>query len=345
VQGQTTGGASSQVVTQGAQRELPAKWSEVVSALAGKIAAAVKPARTTSLEVKNISSLEAADVDGICKALASELTSRGIRMAAGETGVNVTLSENAGGYVWVAEIRRNDTNGAALVRTAITSVPMVKVESAVEKKATLTLTRELVWQQPQKFLDFTVFYGIAGVQDSTLVILEADRLVYYASLNSNWRMWTTVALPRFEPGRRDPSGEIWVGGNSVFSNGVRCTGEIEHPSKVECELWDDVTIGQRWIGPVIPGHDGGVGATLADRCGNKSIALVSGDGDWTRPDSIQGYLLADDDVGAVSSGSPIEFDGPVMAIRGVTNGSLRVIVHNVKTGNYEGYNVTATCSQ
>src|SRR4029077_18776762 len=48
---------------------LPTAWSDGVKALAAKIAAAVKPSRAISLDIKNISSLGAADVEAIRAAI------------------------------------------------------------------------------------------------------------------------------------------------------------------------------------------------------------------------------------------------------------------------------------
>ena len=72
--------------------------------------------------------------------------------------------------------------------------------------------------------------------------------------------------------------------------------------------------------------------------------LSTGTGDWTQPDSIQGYLLSSLTGDAVPSGAAIEMEGPVVALQRVGRQSAaRAVVHNLKTGNYEGYIVTATC--
>ncbi len=92
-----------------------------MKALAGKITAAVKPSRGISLDIKNISSLGAADVEAIRKALEAGLQSQGLMVGSGNIEINVTLSENADGYVWVAEIRRN-TKREDASRVAIVSV-------------------------------------------------------------------------------------------------------------------------------------------------------------------------------------------------------------------------------
>jgi hypothetical protein len=339
-------GAASAVPAQGA---LPAKWSEGVRMLAGKIAVAVKPARSISLELKNLSSVGAAEVEAIGKTLEAELQNRGVRVRSGETEVGVTLSENDEGYVWVGEIRRNGSQESA-PRVAIVSVPRASAETRGEKKESLTLSRNLVWEQPNPMLDFAVFYKPVGITDSILVILEPDRLVYYRSANSEWHPWTTVAFTHSEPARRDPTGGISVADHTTWAPGVRCSGDIQEPGKVECALWKDGVAHRTQVGPKIRGHESDVGGVLGARCGSKSVALVSGDADWTQKDSIEGYLLTDFLAQGVPSGSPLEFGGPVVAARvdllsGDDKEGLRVIVHNLKTGDYEGYIVTATCSQ
>ena len=77
VQGQAgSAGAATQsgaVAGVQAQGGLPAEWDAGVKVLAGKIAAEVKPARAVSLEVKNISSLGAAEVEAIREGLEGEI--------------------------------------------------------------------------------------------------------------------------------------------------------------------------------------------------------------------------------------------------------------------------------
>ena len=343
--GQTASAATaSRLSTQDAQQAgVPDKWNDAVKTLAGKIAVAVKPSRVISLDVKNISSLGSAEVEAIREALAAELTSRGIRLASGEPRVDVTLSENTERYVWVVALRR-EGNHDGDSNVEIISGLKTPDEPSIQSKESLLLSRRLIWQQSAPFLDFTVFYGLAGAQFSTLLILEGDRLVYYEAKNGGWYLKTTLTFPHSEPVRRDPTGGISAERNIVRAPGIQCTGELRDPAKVECGLWKETILWGPYISPKIPERDTRAeGGLLSDRCGNSSIDLVSGNGDWTQTDSIQGYLVADIQAEAVASGSPLEFDGPVTAMRGDAN-SLRVIVRNLRTSNYEGYIVTATCS-
>ena len=340
--------SSPQSDQRAASPALPAAWNDGVKALAEKIVTAAKLSRAISLEIKNISLLDSSEVEAVRVALEKELTSRGLQLGSADTVVTITLSENVEGYVWVAEIRKGDKDERA-ARVAIVGVPKAFTETVGEKKISLTLSRNLVWQQPNPMLDFALFYRPAGITDSTLVILEPERLTYYRSENSEWRLWTTVSFPHAERAVRDPTGIINVADHTAWTPSVRCSGDIQVPGTVACARWKDPYVGRVYVGPKVPGHDQrDEGGVLADRCGKRSVVLVSGDGDWTQDDLMQGYLLTDFLAEGVPSGSPIEFDGPIIAvrsdaIRGDDKDSLRVIVHNLKTENYEGYIVTATC--
>ncbi|MGB9243577.1 MAG: hypothetical protein WCC03_09505 [Candidatus Acidiferrales bacterium] len=342
VRGQAQGASSPQLEQRVTSPALPAAWNDGVKALADKIAASVRPSRAVSLEVKNISSLGPADVEAIRAALETELAGRGFQLGSG-AGVEVTLSENVEGYVWVAEIRRNGKE-ETLQRIAILPVPIAPAESSRKKQERLELSANLVWQQRREFYDFAVYYWPAGVSHSTLIVLESDRLVYYRSTSNDWQVWTTVEFPHSKSRTRDAERGIFPGDHLVISPGVRCSGIIVEPEKLKCELTDVTsTIGRGWVGPKVHGYDDVVGATVGERCGGDTMAIATGAGDWTEPDSMQGLLLETYASSGIPSGSPIKFDGPVMVMSGGVN--LRAIVRNLKTGNYEGYIVTATCSQ
>src|SRR6201981_580151 len=92
--------------TQQGQAGLLPSWIEGGKVLAGKIGDMVAPARAVSLEVKNVSSLPL-DVGVIRSALASMLLTD-FKIDAKGVRVDVTLSENVEGLVWVAEIRAGE---------------------------------------------------------------------------------------------------------------------------------------------------------------------------------------------------------------------------------------------
>jgi hypothetical protein len=321
-----------------------------VARLASKIGALAGPQKTISITVKNISSLSEVETTGIRQGLEADLAKRGLRVAgesSAETQANVTLSEGEQGYVWVAEVRRGSTE-----RTEMVSAPKIEAASGHEASGALLLEKRLTWEQAGKFLDFTVLTNPMGFY-STLVILEPSRLAFYRSADAtNWQSWHTVDIPRPNPWNRDLSGSIdEEAGNAYLAGGtgflrrpnVRCTGGFERPEGVQCSRWSDDRIIET-VGPKSLGHEQSEGVLLWTRCGQESVVLSTGTGDWTQPDSIQGYLLSSLTGDAVPSGVAIEMEGPVVALQRVGRQSaVRAVVHNLRTGNYEGYIVTATC--
>src|SRR6202046_5267660 len=101
--------------------QLPAEWKKALDSLADKIADAAKPARTFSLNVKNISSLSGTDVASLREELVSDLAARKFRITEkppSDAQLQISFSESAEDYVWVAEIRRGDDHEVVMVSTA-----------------------------------------------------------------------------------------------------------------------------------------------------------------------------------------------------------------------------------
>jgi hypothetical protein len=243
----------------------------------------------------------------------------------------------------VAQTRRNTKQEAPNV--AIISVARATLNSAKEKSASLVLSKRLIWEQPTQFLDFLVSERPTAIMSSDLVVLEPDRLVYYRSTTSQWQLLRAIPFPHLGHANRTFHGRIDTGFQKVWGPGGECSGDLGDPDKVKCSSQITVLAGPR-VGVGIPDHETYQAEILSERCADKSVAVVSSNGDWTQPDSLQGYLF--NDVmrpDAIPAGGSIDFDGPVMSMESDDRESVRVIVHNLRTGNYEGYTVTATCSQ
>jgi len=311
-----------------------------VQALAGKIANLAGRSRLISLEVKNISSLNAADGAAIRQALEVELTQRRFRLVpatSAEAKVVVTLSEGVSGYIWVAQV-----GGGAAEQTVILPVSRTEASTKDAASGSLVLEAKLVWQQAGKFLDFAELSAPVGFS-SMLVILEPDRLAYYHSTDAvNWQFWQRVPISPANPWPRDLRGSVSGDSGDVSLPSVRCTGALD-PAKVQCapDRGRSTSVKVK-----IPGHEESESVLLPDRCGEESIVLSTGNGDWTEPDSIQGYLLPGLDQNARVSGAPIQMQGPVISLScDLKQSGAHAIVHNLKTGNYEAYVVTATCGR
>jgi hypothetical protein len=324
--------------------QLPSKWNDAVQALAEKIANLAGRTRVISLEVRNISSLSAENASVIRRSLDAGLNQRQFRLVPeSETQVVVTLSEGVDGYVWVAEV---DNDRALRVEMVSTPKPEVVLENRNEEA--LLLEKKLAWQQPLKFLDFAVVTTPDG-SSSTLVILEPDRFAYYRSSDGTpWQFWQAVPIPHssvLEMELRDPRGFIDKESGLANLPGVGCTQSLD-PDKARC-----APNGQKLVFPwrrriKVPGHEDSETIVSSGACGEESIVLSTANGDWTQPDRIQGYLVGALDEEVRASGAPIPVEGPVISlIPDARQGrSARAVVHNLNTGNYEAYVITANCS-
>jgi len=85
-------------------------------------------------------------------------------------------------------------------------------------------------------------------------------------------------------------------------------------------------------------------AAISSDCGSGWQVLASHAADSTQPDSLAAFEIANRE--AVASGVPLEFDGPVTAMWSAADSrSATVIAHNLRTGNYEAFSVSAVCGR
>jgi hypothetical protein len=237
---------------------LPANWNDAVISLAGQIAGLAEQGATASLEIKNISSLDAADVSEISQALQGELAQR-LHLAteaAAETQITVTLSENIAGYVWVAEVRGKNSK-----QTAIVTIPQ---EARVEfrgERATLSLERKAVWRQPEPFLDFALDSATpAGIPQ--MIVLEPARVVSYESHDGKWMPAATIALHPTAALPRDVRGMIWEGTGELelFLPGESCSGMSSSILSLSCAPFPSTNPEMNW--PLVAGGSQRVNATF-----------------------------------------------------------------------------------
>lgn len=326
--------------------------SDAVHDLANKIAAAAGTVQSLSLDTKNISSLGASDAIAAQQALETDLTQRHFRLVplasapASDAAmqVRVTFSEGADGFVWVAEVRpANRSDSERQVAIVAVSRPTNNISRGAQDS--LTLDKKLIWEQRDKFVDFAILPP-SRETGSTLFVLESGRLASYRSSNAlagaQWQPWQSVTISHPSGHTRDVVGRIDIADQKVSLQGVECAGDFEPPQSLKCAPLTR-TVGEREM--EIPGHEGAESAQLAAKCGEGKVLLGSGTGDWTQPDLIQGFELANTSGQPTASGDPIAMDGPVIAFSPSANGNdARAVVYNLKTGHYEGYVVTATCN-
>ncbi len=312
-----------------------------MDSLADKIISAAKPARTFSLDVRNISSLNAQDVADLRQLLVEDLTVLGFsltRKLPADAQLQLTLSESADNYVWVTEIHRGDTRGVAIVSAARDVMKISSVEGT-----SLTLQQTLVWGQDSRILDFGLVADAVKEGASILVVLEPDKIEFYENRIVAWQLDRTITIPRDRPLQRDVQGRIDLRAGKAQLPYANCTGDFQRPDTVICtKASRDQNIPPLTQPVVLQGRSVDSYAVLESACGISSLVLVSGQGDWTETDFVQAFGLKNQtDV----MSEKVQFPGPILALWASDDGkSARVVSRNLQTGAYEASIVSVSCN-
>jgi hypothetical protein len=93
---------------------------------------------------------------------------------------------------------------------------------------------------------------------------------------------------------------------------------------------------------VLPLNWGSDFAAVEEGCGRGTALLATGPGDYVSPDYLQVFELKGETPVAVSSRT--SFSGPITAVwEWFTGDRVHAVVHNLKTGHYEAYEITLAC--
>lgn len=316
--------------------QIPPEWNKALDTLAERIAAAAKPARTFSLDVQNISSLNAGDVTGLRQTLVEDLTGLGFSMTRklpGEAQLQLTLSESAEAYVWVAEIRRGEAHEVVMVSAARDGA-----KKAGAREPSLTLQRKLVWEQDERILDFALVPDGNAAGASILVVLQPDKIAFYDYRAEAWHLNREIAIPHARPVQRNVGGRIDLQAGTATLVDAVCAGEFQRPETVTCKSVPSAPDADL---AMMQGNVVESDAALAFTCSGSPLMLSTGSGDWTVRDFIQAY---EDKNQREAIAQPIQFPGPILALWTSEDGkSARVVSRNLQTGAYEASIVSVSC--
>ena len=331
-------------------------------AVARKAAAALAPGETVQLSVRNLSSVPAADFAGARQALEAELHPRST--VAGATAINVTLSENSQGYLWVAEVVRAGRREAAVIERA--PAP----GSRAEAPTALVIEKKSLWEQAEPVLD------IAPVDDG-LAILDAAGISVYRREEGRWTRVKQTAVEFPKPPPRDLRARLVVraGEPAAFLPGLEAGPEW--PLEIgNARSWagrnyftapnlppffSAARAGDGWV---LAGVDGraqlfdaaleplgvfaGWGSDVAHveaKCGRGPLVMATKPGEADEPDEVQAFEMVERE--AVAVGAPVEFLGPVTAMHEWADGTGAAVAisRNLKTGRYAAFTLSVSCSR
>lgn len=223
--------------------QLPPTWDDSVHALAEDIVAAVSPARTVSLDVRNISSLAPSDAAVIRHELESELARRGIHfgpLSATEVRVEVTLSESADTYVWIAEIAAGESKQVAMA-DGVRSPDVARLA-----RSSMTLQRNLLWVQPEAMLDFASRSMLGGIQARAIALEPKSVDSYDISPGGTLDPVGSAPISRIQPSR-DLRGQLTTnpaGQMEAHIGKTLCQSDVNFPVGLSCG--DEVAGGWRF---------------------------------------------------------------------------------------------------
>ena len=376
-----------------------AQWTEPTAQLARDIAAITGPG-TVTLTVHNVSSLTADYIPVIKRDLQNDLRSAGVRVVGANAAADIklTLSENAQGYVWVAEVHQaNET------KVAIVTAPRSQSAAPALNGPLVSIRKTPLWSQDSLILD------IAQVQSGAephMIVLDPAAISLYKMTGGRWTPEQQFAIPHARAWARDMRGRLVLARDHLFDAylpGVVCTSTAKPPLTVNCRPGDDpwpiagaqtaLFGGSRnlFTGAVTPAigkatsvpafysaagiprpaytlwafarldgsvhlmdgvNDVGIrardwGSDLAavkSSCGAQTQLLVTGTGDGDAADVVRAFEIADREP--VEVGAPVELAGPVTALWTSSDArSATAVVRNLKTGNYDAFELAITCGQ
>jgi hypothetical protein len=331
----------------------PTDWDTAVRELVDRVAAIAPPGRI-DLAVNNVSSLSADEAATIGEQVRAELVKRHFRLSgaqAVDAEIVVTLSEGTDGYLIVAQVRRG-SGEQARQDERVAMVPVSRVAKKAERGGGVSLEATRAWDQPGVILDFALPAVAAGAAPK-MIVLEPGRLVFYSRLQDEWQIDQAVIIPPARPWLRAERGYIDISQGLAMGvagiPGIQCKGDFTDPQTIHCGFVNQDT--QAWIqgDATVPKEldIGGDVASVGLECDARPVVLTTGKGDWTQADFVQAYEMdTSGRAAAVLTGSPVAFAGPVMALWSTgTSGGARAVVHNLKSGNYEAWVVTASCGR
>ena len=215
-----------------------ADWSAPEQQLARKILAVTGPG-AVAFTVDNRSSLTKRENEIIQNGLRGTLEGLGLRFVKPEQAaatVTISLSENAGAYVWVAEIRQ----GAGEVAVAMVSTPRPEGSASAHDSVPLSLRKIPLWAQDDPILDVAVLEENAG--PTRIAVLDGEKVSLYRMQGGKWQQEQALSIAHARPWPRDLRGRLIPARDHLldaYLPGVICRTTAAAPLTLSCRDSDD----------------------------------------------------------------------------------------------------------
>ena len=276
--------------------------------LAAQIAGHLGAQERAQFITHNISSLPAVDASRARRMIEAALPKH--PRAKSVVEITLTFSENAAGYLWVAEIHKGEVEMVAVRPKRAPSLPDRQL-----------LTKRLLWQQSEPLLD-------VWQQDDTILLLSPTNL---AIMEAGQRSEIAIEVPRV----RDPRGHIDVEGNRVtaYFPDATCSGTFK-PLQLVCENKpSDFSLNGTKV-HFTPGRNTLDGIRPSD----ENVSACAG---------LSLTALKENKVELLGKNrahlDEVDLAGTVTALWPANDGA-RVVVHNLNTEQYAAYALSVDCS-
>jgi hypothetical protein len=215
-----------------------ADWSEPARQLARKVVAKTGPG-AVALGFKNVSSLSAGEASDARRAIEQALRSAGLRFVPADQAaalVNITLAENAQGFLWIAQTR----SAAGAEGVALVEVARASSGGPPRSSATVTLRKQLLWLQAEPILDAAVLDAAAS--DAHLLVLLPERVLVLRKNAMRWEPQQELGIANAAPWPRDLRGRLVPRRDhlfDVFLPGMFCASSAKAPFALTCRASDE----------------------------------------------------------------------------------------------------------
>ena len=210
-----------------------ADWTQPATQLARQIGALTGPT-AASISYRNQSTLTSDQFQSARRALESQLRSGNVRLVSSNAAaeIRVTFSENAQGFVWVAEVQK----GPDVSVTMVSADRATAVVGPVRTPA-MELRKTLLWSQPAQILDVAVI-------DPMMFVLDSEAVTLYRRSGAVWQPEQSMAIVRENAWPRDLRGRLWAAHTSemlfrAYLPGKICTSNGSSPLNMTCRAGDD----------------------------------------------------------------------------------------------------------